>query len=153
MAKKITKKTAVKSKTKKPLKADDRRIGNKFAEKFKTPEARQKAFKAFCKHLGNGYSAKSFHDPCVENTILQMINDYPDEFEKELLSMAKAKSCFVWEQMGKAGTLGKLKGFNASSWIWTTKNKLNWKDKTENINTNVNIVVSDEKAKKALEDL
>lgn len=103
--------------------------GNKNAEKFKTPAERQEAFRLFCDHMAAGYSAKSFHKPCVENTIYKMIKDHPEEFDHDALLMAKAEGCFVWESMGKLGTMGKLKGFNAASWWRTMQNKLGWQDK------------------------
>lgn len=105
--------------------------GNKYTEKFKTPEARKKAYEAFCEHIAQGYSAKSFHDPCVENTILKMMKDYPQDCPEEQLEAAKAQGRLFWERIGVAGTTGKLKGFNPSSWIFNMKNRLGWKDKQE----------------------
>lgn len=105
--------------------------GNKYTQKFRTPSERAKAYKAFCDHISAGMSAKSFHDPCVENTILKMLKDYPNELDGDLLSQAKAKSCAVWEKIGMAGVSGKLPGFSAGAWIFNMKNRLGWKDKTE----------------------
>lgn len=110
---------------------NDKRIGNKFAERFKTPQERQEAFRLFCNHLGDGYSAKSFHFPCVENTIYNMMKAYPEEFDELLLNMAKAKSAYFWEHLGKLGIAGKIKDFNVAGWIWATKNRLSWVDKTQ----------------------
>ena len=94
--------------------------------KFKTPEQRQKAFSAFLKHIEEGYSPKTFHDPCVEQTILSMLRTYPEEFDNELLQRAKAKGLYVWEYLGKAGVMGKIKGFNAQAWGRIVENKLRW---------------------------
>ena len=94
--------------------------------KFSTPEERQKAFSAFLKHIEEGYSPKTFHDPCVENTILKMLRDHPEEFDNELLQRAKAKGMYVWEYLGKAGAMGKIKGFNATAWSRIVENKLRW---------------------------
>lgn len=105
--------------------------GNKYSQKFKTPAERKVAVEAFLLHISSGYSAKSFHDPCVENTILKIFKDYPEEFDQELLSKAKAQSCAVWEKLGLAGTAGKIKNFNAGAWIFNMKNRLGWKDKQE----------------------
>lgn len=107
--------------------------GNKYTQKFKTPEARAKAYKSFCDHISSGLSAKSFHDPCVENTILKMLKDYPKEsgLDPELLNQAKAKSCEVWEKIGLQAINGKIPGFSAAAWIFNMKNRLGWKDKTE----------------------
>lgn len=105
--------------------------GNKNRETFKTPEARQGAFKLFCEHIAAGYSTRSFHTPCVENTILKMIRDYPHEFDVIELDRAKARGCHEWESIGKKGTTGKLQGFNSSSWWRIMQNKLGWKDNVQ----------------------
>ena len=106
-------------------------LGNKNAEKFTTPAERKEAFKAFCEHIAAGYSQDTFHKPCVFNTIMKMISDYPDEFDQEVLLMAKAEGKFFWESMGKLGAMGKIKGFNQQSWWRNMQNKLGWKDKIE----------------------
>lgn len=105
--------------------------GSNNAEKFKTPAERQKVFKSFCAHLSEGYSPKTFHGGCVENTIIRMLETYPHEFDREEIALAKATGNFVWEQMGKLGTSGTIEGFNASSWKMIMGNKLNWKEKIE----------------------
>lgn len=115
--------------------------GNKYPEKFKTPEARQGVFKLFCDHLAGGFSARTFHTPCVENTIWKMLKSYPDEFDLEVLESARAKGQFIWEEMGKAGTAGDLKGFNATSWWRIMQNKLGWKDRMEHAADPVNPLV------------
>lgn len=105
--------------------------GNNYTEKFKTPAERQRVFKSFCAHLADGYSPKTFHDGCVENTIIRMLETYPHEFDLDDILMAKAKGNFVWEEMGKRGTAGAIDGFNSSSWKMIMGNKLNWKEKVE----------------------
>lgn len=105
--------------------------GNKYTQKFKTPAERKKAYAAFCDHIRQGFSAKSFHDPCVENTILKMMKDHPEDCPPEEIERAKAEGCMVWEKMGMAGAMGKLPNFSASSWIFNMKNRLGWKDKQE----------------------
>ncbi len=106
-------------------------LRNTNASKFNTPTQRQEVFKLFCAHMAAGYSAKTFHKPCVENTVYKLIRDYPQEFDDEILQMAKAEGCFVWESMGKVGAMGKLPNFNQSAWWRNMQNKLGWKDKVE----------------------
>ena len=96
----------------------DKRIGSKALEKFKTPEERQMAYQAFCKHIASGLSAKAFHTPCVENTVRSMLENYPDELDLDDLDIAKAKGIAIWEKMGMLGTNGKIKNFNSGSWIF-----------------------------------
>ncbi len=105
--------------------------GNRFAAKFKTTEERQAAFSTYCAHIAKGYSDASFHNPCTVRTIMQMLKDFPEEFDDEALAIAKAKGIFRWEQIGRLGALGKVSNFNAASWIFNVKNRLGWKDKTE----------------------
>lgn len=105
--------------------------GNKYGEKFKTPAQRREAYLKFCAHVAAGFSKKSFHDPCVENTIMKLINDHPDDCPPEALEIAEAEGRHFWEKIGIAGTMGQLKGFNPSSWIFNMKNRLGWKDRQE----------------------
>lgn len=100
--------------------------GNKFPQKFKTPEQRQNAYRAYCDWMGRGLSGKAFHVPCVENTILKMLSDYPQEFDKEELAIAKAKGIAFYEQAGIAGMMGKVKGFNGHVWQCQMSNRAGW---------------------------
>ena len=36
-----------------------------------------------------------------------------------------------WEGIGRAGAVGKIKGFNAAAWIFSMKNRFNWGDKID----------------------
>lgn len=105
--------------------------GSKNALKCKDVEARQEAFKAYCYHLSAGFSGSSFHTPCVEDTIKNYLRNYPKEFDLNALSRAKAMGRHVWEDIGKRGTMGALKGFNALSWKCNMFNRLGWKDRQE----------------------
>lgn len=44
---------------------------------------------------------------------------------------AFAKNLVFWEKMGIAGALGKIKNFNATTWIFNMKNRHRWRDKHE----------------------
>lgn len=105
--------------------------GSKNHEKFKTPAERQKAYVAYCSHIGKGYTKKSFYDPSTHRTIEKMLADYPAEFDIEKMDIAESKSAFFWENMGLDGARGKLPNFNSGTWIFNMKNRLGWKDSQE----------------------
>jgi hypothetical protein len=106
-------------------------FGSRNAAKLKTAEDRQAAYMAYCDHIAAGYSDKAFHTPCVARTIDNILKQYPQEFDLDLLVQARAKGCHFWEQMGMAGAMGKLKNFNAGSWVFNMKNRHGWKDRQE----------------------
>lgn len=106
-------------------------VGNKNAEKFSTPAERQNAYQLYCIHLAAGYMGTSFYDPCVEETVQNLMKRYPDEFNVEQLRIARAKGRMFWEDVGNKGTIGKIKGFNAHSWKYNMANRLGWKDRSE----------------------
>lgn len=104
--------------------------------KFPTPEDRQDMWRALCDHVASGYSMKSF-PLCDEDTFYKYMKDYPDDCPKEKLDEAKRKSMHLWERLGMGGATGKIKDFNAPSWIFNMKNRFGWRDKMD--------VTSDEK--------
>lgn len=114
--------------TKKPCGAPH---SNKNAEKFSTAAERAEAFRLYCLHIGAGYSGSSFYHPCVEETINNLMQRHPHEFDKELLAVARAKGRMLWEDIGKQGTVGKIRGFNSHSWKFNMQNRLGWKDRQE----------------------
>lgn len=102
--------------------------GSNNAEKFKTPAERQSAFRYYCAHLAQGYSLKSFHKPCVFNTITAMLEKYPDEFDMTELEAAKAQGILFFEQAGIDGMMGRIKNFNGSVWQCHMQNRAGWKE-------------------------
>ena len=102
--------------------------GNNYHERFKTPAERQIAFKAFCDHIAQGYSKKSFHQPCVENTIMLMLEKYPTEFDMNALEAAKAAGINFFERVGIQGMMGEIKNFNGSVWQCHMQNRAGWKE-------------------------
>lgn len=106
-------------------------VGNRNAEKLKTPEERKEAYRLYCIHIAAGYSGNSFYEPVTEDTMLATISRYPNELDLDKLAKAKAQGRLVWEQIGFQGTIGKLKGFNAFSWKFNMQNRLGWKEKHE----------------------
>lgn len=104
---------------------------NRNAEKFPTATGRSKVFKLYCEHIAAGYTSKLFNGGCTERTVVKMLKDYPAEFDLEELELARATGGLMWEQMGKLGIMGKMKGFNSSGWWRVMQNKLGWKDRME----------------------
>lgn len=105
--------------------------GNHNARKFDTAEERQAAFQAYCFHIAAGFSSESFHTPCVDKTVKAMLAKYPDEFDLDALDRAKAIGRHVWEDIGMQGTIGKIPGFNATSWRVNMFNRLGWAERQE----------------------
>lgn len=112
--------------------------GNNNAEKWKTPEERQKLCKAWCDHLEQGYSKDSF--PLAdEKTIRSYTEKYPVDFPSDALEQAERKNKLFWETIGINGTIGipikvnekYYDKFNAQSWKFNMQNRLGWKDKTD----------------------
>lgn len=59
--------------------------------------------------------------------------------------LGKSKMLLTLESIGLKGMMGKLPGFNASTFIFTMKNKCNWSDKQEiEQSQNISIKIDDE---------
>ena len=96
-------------------------------------------------HRASGRSYETFAAivGCSISTLYNWEVAHPDFMEaKEIaLPLALAK----WEDMGIAGTAGKLKGFNATSYVYIMKNrfpKQYRENPAEELNFNVKIVVA-----------
>lgn len=80
------------------------------------------------KHAAEGLSYESFAGK------LQVNIDTLYEWEKvhpafsEAKSAARKASLYFWEKVGVLGTTGKLKGFNATSWVFTMKCRHGWRE-------------------------
>lgn len=119
------------SKRKTPPKPTGAPKGNKNAERFATAAERQRAYELYCMHLAAGFSGGCFYEPCVEETIKNLMERYPTEFDKDLERRARAKGRMYWEDVGNKGTVGRIKGFNSHAWKFNMQNRLGWKDRTE----------------------
>jgi len=112
--------------------------GNQYARGCKTNGAPTKYEKKYCKmltdHMTKGLSYESFAG------LIGVTRDCLYKWEKKhkdfLYSkkIGKEKMLLTLEKMGIAGIAGKIKGFNASTWIFTMKNKAAW---TDNIQTDI----------------
>lgn len=105
--------------------------------KFGTPEKRRAMWDAFCQHVADGYSIKSF-PICDEDTCYSYAKRFPEDCPYEEFEDAKRKALLFWEKLGVAGTTGKLPGFNAATWIFNMKNRAGWTDRVENTNQGPN---------------
>ncbi|WP_299479312.1 hypothetical protein [uncultured Roseibium sp.] len=99
--------------------------GNKYAQKWPTSELRQKFCQVYCDHISAGYSKKSFPHADLK-TIKSYAKRYPEDFPSEKIGEAERRGLLCWEQIGKLGTLGRLPGFKAISWIFNMKNRAGW---------------------------
>ena len=104
------------------------------AEKWKTAEERILACEAYCKYLERGRS-KMYYPEADENTIQRYIKKYPAEFRAEKIADAERRGLAYIESLGFQGVTGRIPGFNPTTWIFITKNKLGWRDK-QDITTN-----------------
>jgi len=104
--------------------------GNDYAMKFATSEDRRKLCEEWCKHIRNGYSKESF-PLCDKKTFESYAKKFPRDFPADKREQACREGQLMWEQMGKMGTGGKLKGFNAMSYKFIIQNKYGWKDRQE----------------------
>lgn len=57
---------------------------------------------------------------------VQKYQDFGDAVQR-----GESASQFYWEDLGMLGTLGQIKGFNASSWMFNMKNRFGWSEKVD----------------------
>jgi len=92
--------------------------------------------KDFCnklvKHMAEGYDFNSFAKVVgvSQNTLNRWVIDRP--LFKEAKEVGEAAYYHHWIDLGIKGAKGLVKGYNASTWIFTMKNKFGWKDIVEN---------------------
>jgi hypothetical protein len=89
----------------------------------------------FCDMLINfmskGYSIEAFagHVNATVASVYRWLK-HPDLGDfREAKSIGEAKQRKFWEQAGRLGLMGKIKGFNTSVWIFNMKNRYGWSDK------------------------
>jgi len=81
--------------------------------------------------MTQGYSkeATAAHLGIVKDTLYAWVKKYP-EFS-DAIKEGEIHSALWWEKTGMAGMLGKLPGFNATTWIFNMKNRHGWSDKQD----------------------
>jgi hypothetical protein len=82
-------------------------------------------------HMKQGQSLFSF------SAVINVNQDSLYEWEKrhpsfsEAIKAGRAQQANFWEKTGIKATHGKIPGFNATAFIWMTKNMLGWRDKQD----------------------
>ncbi len=66
----------------------------------------------------------------ARSTLYNWANAHPEFMDT--IKRGETFSQAWWEDLGQAGTLGKIPGFNAAVWIFTMKNRFGWRDKVKN---------------------
>lgn len=96
--------------------------GNTNRMKFKTHEQRRDLSEKYATHIRNGYSDESFLE-CDPQTLKRYMEEFPSDFDTDMIERAQRERMFFWEKAGVEGTLGKLPGFNAKCWIFNMQNR------------------------------
>lgn len=106
-----------KQKDSKPKKSYN--VGNLYAQKYKTPEARKGLCTRYCEHLKNGFTKDCFPE-CDYLTVYDYIEKYPEDFDIVEIRIAERTQLLRWEQrLAKNADEG---GGNATCSIFGVKN-------------------------------
>lgn len=86
------------------------------------------ACKVALEYLGKGHSKEALAGALEvhRDTLYEWCKKYP-EFS-DTIKRGEAMSLLHWEEVGLDGMMGKIKGFNASIWIFTMKSRFGWSD-------------------------
>ena len=104
--------------------------GNTNAMKFKSPDDRQRLQNQYVEHVESGLSDECFPE-CDLQTLRRYLRDFPDDFDIDLIEVARRKRQLFWERAGRDGTMGQIDGFNAASWKFNMGNRFGWTEKRE----------------------
>jgi hypothetical protein len=87
------------------------------------------------KHMSEGLSFESFGGVvnCHDDTLRNWCELFPEFLDARKRGLQANK--IFWERVGVDGAMGKIPGFNATSWIFNMKNRFKWTDRLES-NTN-----------------
>lgn len=83
--------------------------------------------------MKEGYSFESFGAIVPNGASKETIYAWARE-NKAFLDAKKVGEAYAriwWERMAKAGMAGKIKGFNATVWIFSMKNRFGWRDRVQ----------------------
>lgn len=98
----------------------------KYADKFQ-----EKYCDMLIRHMEEGFTFNSFAAKIgvATHTLFNWRKKYP-EFQAAF-DIGYAKGMYHWEQIGKAGITGMLKGFNGWAWFLIMRNRFGWNNKQE----------------------
>lgn len=103
---------------------------NQFALKYKTSEERKALCQRYIDYIQTGRSKEYFPD-CAIQTFERYVKDFPEDFDTEKIAEAERIGLGKLESFGFDGMMGKIPGFNPTTWIFITKNRLGWRDKQD----------------------
>lgn len=115
---------------------DGMNTGNTNAMKFKTAQARRALCTAYCAHVEQGLSDESFPE-CDMQTFKHYREEFPLDFGTVAIERSRRTRQLLWEKAGLDGMMGRIHGFNATSWRFNMANRFRWRDRSD--------VTSDEK--------
>jgi hypothetical protein len=83
-------------------------------------------------HMAQGLSFESFGAivHCCKQTLYTWAKTHEEFAESKRIG--EEKSRLIWEKIGMNGTVGKIKNFNAASYIFNMKNRFGWRDSQPN---------------------
>ena len=93
-------------------------------------------------HMNEGLSYESFAGlvGVCRATIYNWEKIHPEFLDAK--KRGHAKMTLTLERIGMKGMMGEIKGFNASTFIFTAKNKIAWSDVSHIDQTNTNIQIN-----------
>lgn len=105
--------------------------GNKNAQKMKTPEMKEMAYKSYCDHMALGKSKKSwyFEHPDLKitwQTMEKYIAEDPIVFNPIHKEIAWCKGYQVWEEIVSQSAKGLNKEANTATLQMVMRNKFDW---------------------------
>lgn len=79
-------------------------------------------------HMSEGLSFESFGGVvgCCKETLYSWMRENPAFLDAR--KQGNEASRLLWEKIGIDGTVGKIKNFNAASYIFNKKNRFGWRD-------------------------
>lgn len=80
-------------------------------------------------HMADGYTFDTFMPEVSNDTLFEWLKLHPEFAEAKKAALKHSKKW--WLSMGRAGMGGKIKGFNATVWIFCMKNMHGWRDVQE----------------------
>lgn len=82
-------------------------------------------------HMSKGLSYQSF--PALLDTCLKTVYNWEKEHPEFLQAkvIGRQKQQLFYEDLGAKASTGKVKNFNATAFVWMSKNMLGWRDRQD----------------------